>query len=154
MPTSLIYVCVYLDLFSSYYPRNWFCFIMPLSLFKDCVIVHHLPELRGVHWNKCPDAPFPEDKGICACLWRWGQLVLSIYWLDHGCLCSGEQKRGWCSWGFPWMCPPSFCTWKFYLNVTVWCIWDSGSLTGVSGATEAWGVGLMCLRCVKFIWWL
>lgn len=47
------------------------------------------------------------------------------------------RKRGWCSWGFPWMCPPSFCTWKFYLNVTVWRIWDSGSLIGVSGATEA-----------------
>ena len=76
------------------------------------------------------------------------------YWLDHGCLCSGDQKRGWYSCGFPRMCPPSFCTWKFYLNVTVWGVQDSGSLIGVSGVTEACRVVLMCLQCVKFIFWL
>lgn len=53
------------------------------------------------------------------------------YWLDHGCLCSGDQKRGWYLCGFPRMCPPSFCTWKFYLNVTVWSVRASGNLIGV-----------------------
>lgn len=78
VPTALIYVCAYLDFFSSCSPRNWFCLVMPLRLFKDCVIFHHLPELQWVHWNKCPDAPFPENKGIYACLWGWGQLVLLL----------------------------------------------------------------------------
>jgi len=36
---------------------------------------------------------------------------------------------------FPRMCAPSFCTWKFYLNETVWVVWDSGSLIRVSGVT-------------------
>lgn len=46
-------------------------------------------------------------------------------WIDHAGLCFGYQKMGWCLCCFLRMCPLSFCTWKFYLSVTVCSVYDS-----------------------------
>lgn len=150
MPTALIYVCAYLDFFSSYYPRNWFCLVMPLRLFKDCVIFHHLPELQWAHWNKRPDTPFPEDKGVYVCLWRWGQLVLPLagpqmplFW---------ESEKGLVS---IWISQDvSFLILRLEILFECGSVWDSGSLIDLSCVTETYRVVLMGLKGVKFLYWL